>query len=127
MRFCDGQTGIIEAESNALIQWFQGGVLIPNESGVMLEVSETDEYVAVVGAGGTCEMSDTIQVFSIESPEFTIEGQLEACEDDMVPLTINGFNNESIEWQINGAVQMNETSEVFIAEDNALYLSLIHI
>ncbi len=121
LRFCSGDIGIIEAEANALIEWYQGGILIPNESGEMLEVTESDEYIAIVGAGGTCAMSDTIQVEAIDAPEFTIEGETQACAGEMIPLTITGFDNESIVWSRNNTELQGETSEVLIAEQSAIY------
>ncbi|MDA8692650.1 gliding motility-associated C-terminal domain-containing protein [Saprospiraceae bacterium] len=125
LRFCDGNIGVIEAEANALIEWFQEDVLIPNESGESLEVTQPGEYIALVGAGGTCAMSDTIQVEAIEAPEFSIEGETQACAGDLVPLTINGFNNENIVWQQGNIVQTGEISEVFVVEETATYTAIL--
>jgi len=125
LRFCNGQSGVIEADANALIEWFQDDVLISNESGETLEVTEPGEYIALVGAGGTCAMSDTIEVEVIDAPDFSITGETQACEGELIPLTIQGFSNESVVWERNNTVLPGEVSDVYIAEQSAIYTAVL--
>jgi len=123
--FCEGATATIVADANALIEWYLDDNIIPNQSGEELEITEPGEYIGIVGAGGTCATSDTIQVSAIAAPEFIIDGITQGCEGDDVVLMIDGATNEDIVWEDGNTVIPNETDVDYTATDSGIYTATL--
>ena len=61
--FCSGTTGILQAATIASsIAWYFNGVLIPNQNGTTLAVTQSGEYMVVVATGSVCETRAVTQV-----------------------------------------------------------------
>jgi len=122
LSFCEGTTGVIVADANALIEWYDpDNNIIPNQSGPMLEVTESGEYRGVVGAGGSCATADTIQVMVVTAPVFTLDGVMEACAGDEIELTIDGATSETIVWMNGDDIIPNEDSDSYTATGSGIY------
>ena len=131
--FCEGTSTVIESEANATIEWFFNDELIANQSQETLEVFEAGEYIGLVGGTGTCATSDTITVEEVATPIFTIEGETQAmiqgvlqeCTGDEVTLTIEGRDDELIEWRNGGDPVIGETDETYTISECGMYSALL--
>ena len=109
--FCEGTTAMIEAVSNTFIEWYVDDELIPNQSAATIEVDQGGEYVAVVGAGGSCERRDTIVLNAVAAPDYVIDGQNQYCADDPdAILSVELEAGETAEWSLNSVVQTQDAA-----------------
>ncbi len=118
--FCQGTDTLIMAEANAFIEWYYNGAIIPNQSGLTISANQGGEYVAVVGAGGSCERRDTITLNQIEAPDYELLGENQYCASDPnAVLSIALDVGESADWRLNGTSQQG--GELYSISESGTY------
>ncbi len=101
---CEGTSLEIQAETNAVINWYLDGNLINGVNDDNITITSSGQYIAIVGQGAACMSSDTIDISPSQLPDFIIEGQTIACEGDNVDLSVDLLSTESIAWSGPGIV-----------------------
>lgn len=113
---CTGETKSINCTTNGdSIVWFKNGVVLDNQIGTSLDVSEGGTYIIDVYNTAGCKSSESIAVTAYDIPEIDLDEMAALCPGESITLNIDLKTGESISWS-NG-----ETSSIInIAHSNTL-------
>jgi|GEM_PF-708406 len=127
LSICDGEPTEIVSTSNVnIIDWYFEGNFVMTLNDEIFEASESGEYVAIVGAGTECESSDTIVVTSIDSPQFSIEGEQEVCTNDLpIMFNVDLESDETIQWFFNENEIVMATAETLSPDEEGEYSAVV--
>ena len=123
---CEGQEIVLDAgalPNNSSIEWFMDGVLLENETGVNLSVTETAFYSAIITVDNTdCAYGDDILVEFFQSPQITaVEDNIIKCANEGYTLEVNIENSDQLNsltyiWTLDGI-------DLQTGSDNTYYLN----
>lgn len=117
---CEGDDFVIMANSGGFaVEWFQDGVLIPDETDETLTVTTSGTYTAVASAGVDCSIEDDIVVTFNISPVVDLGEDQFLCEGQVFTLDAENMG-EVIAWTQNGN-PLGETGSTLEVTENGTY------
>lgn len=94
-------------------QWYLNDELQSNTTSVFSFVIESISKVKLIASTAECSVSDSLMIYTLESPYFEFEDEIDACIGTTVTFEGAVGQNYVYKWYVNDILQPDTTSSTF--------------
>ena len=105
-------------------EWFKDNVVIPNENGAQISVSQAGSYVVVVEGAGNCSGSSaafSVQFNALPPDTITVSGSLEPCSNNLSTLIGPSGTGLTYQWFLGADSISGANSSTFVPSESGQY------